>query len=684
MGTEEGQRPPLAFVTLRRRSCDVPDDPVPAALDAHERESDMAKVKDTPSTKPTPAEDPKDPEVVELEKQTARIKARQGLLAARLGAFGSLTPGVSDAPQNTVTFGDKAGSLAPWLAQSVLAEVAGNISAAVWENLYPQTPAAAVPAPVSAGTPEQRAHAARVAAEAAADRAAHERARAEKAAEGAAADRAAAEAAAARAAAAQAGIQPDEDTPSNPAAETASRPSRSSDSVPGPYVVFVTDDPDLLSSDVVSQQVNLALKARTSELTQRAGALARASTELTQAVNRYLRDEVGTSGQNGSDRGRTRDLVQDTLTEVAIAAAQKGTEAKAAETSAADGKAAAEDAGAGTGAGDGTSAAGAGPIGAAVDLVRLLGVDYTIKTAEVAIDSALLARLTAGRLAMSSRKGAVDEVLLDGFALAGESATLNNYRALFTVLNTVEGAVQELARAVAPVAAEAKVYQERATDIEESWAKTDADPKADEGAAEALQALAQEFRRRFEARSRAAEPAEVLLTACTEAVAAVRAELLVLGAADASGVSPLQRACSRDRLHDRTDKDGKAVSHVLLVQATHAGADVVTRRSILGASGRVGYLGGANGAWVMVKTDGTVAGGGAVEAASHLAHDIASGASARNPIVPGVGPLPGTDPLEQNEQSIRRGVLYLALAIALAGVLVPMFLYIMAVKPWWP
>lgn len=44
------------------------------------------------------------------------------------------------------------------------------------------------------------------------------------------------------------------------------------------------EDPDLLSSDVVSQQVNLAMRARTTELEQRAGALKGALTELTQAV----------------------------------------------------------------------------------------------------------------------------------------------------------------------------------------------------------------------------------------------------------------------------------------------------------------------------------------------------------------------------------------------------------------
>lgn len=49
--------------------------------------------KDTPPTKPNTGEDTNDPEGAELEKQIARLAARQKLLAARFGAFGSLTPG---------------------------------------------------------------------------------------------------------------------------------------------------------------------------------------------------------------------------------------------------------------------------------------------------------------------------------------------------------------------------------------------------------------------------------------------------------------------------------------------------------------------------------------------------------------------------------------------------------------
>ena len=112
----------------------------------------------------------------------------------------------------------------------------------------------------------------------------------------------------------------------------------------------------------------------------------------------------------------------------------------------------------------------------------------------------------------------------------------------------------------------------------------------------------------------------------------------------------------------------KPVTHILLAQSTHTGADVVTRRSVLGSSGRVGYLGGANAAWVLVDAHGSVVAGGAIDGASHMTHDIGTGESRKNPVQPVPGEWVSKDPLERNESWIRLGVLILALAIALIGV----------------
>ena len=48
---------------------------------------------------------------------------------------------------------------------------------------------------------------------------------------------------------------------------------------------------------------------------------------------------------------------------------------------------------------------------------------------------------------------------------------------------------------------------------------------------------------------------------------AVRGELTTLAMPDEAGISPLQRACSRDRFHDKTKDATPPVTHVLLVEA---------------------------------------------------------------------------------------------------------------------
>lgn len=507
---------------------------------------------------------PKDPAVEELEKQTARVLARQELLEARLGAVGALAPGVTDGPTNTVTFGAKAGSLAPWLAHSVLADVAAELSDAVWEAVD------ALPV-------------------------------------------------------------------------DATRTGR---------VVLVTDDPALLATDLVSRQVQASMRGRVDELDGLARDLTRALVGLRQAVDRYRAEEADRDARlaQPSDEG-TRDLlgsVIDRAEAVAAAAAEVAT-APAAEEAEEE-------------AGSGTATSGTSPMAVAVDLVRLLAIDYTVTAAEVSVDSALLARLTSGRLA-SAKGHEGDVVLLDGFAPADNSATFAAYSSLVGALNEVASAARALGAAKAPGDAELGEYRLALAEVRKEWERTLADEDAAAGAADALEEAVEELSRRVQVRTAAAAPAEDLLTSCTTLTQAVRDELGALTTPDGHGISPLQRACSRDRLHDRTDDATRIVTHVLLVQATHTGADIVTRRSVLGASGRVGYLGGANGAWVLIDLNGNVVGGGAVDSASHMTHDIATGESRKALIRARAYGWTSKDPLEKNERWLRAGVLLLALAV---------------------
>lgn len=504
-------------------------------------ESEMANDPTTTKEqkKPKEREEP-DPELARLEKETARLLARRKLAEARLGALESLSPGATDLPKNEVTLGAKAGALGPWLAQDVLAGLAGTVATDVGTAL---------------------------------------------------------------------------------------------ESVPS-AVVFVTADAHLLAGDVSSRQVGEALDGRVVELSLLVRRLASAREALGEAVAEYEQEE-----REEQEEQQPRLLDEAASPRTAGEAGDKATTPAPTATG---------------------TAAGAGPFGVAIDLVRLLATDYTVTAAEVSVDSALLARLTAGRLPGKGR-----QVLLDGVALAGDSPTLASYQELVGGVAAVVDAAQQLADRVAPVVAEAEVHQAAVEKLHEAWTTTLADQEADPGAAAEIKKSLDLRTQRLTVRRSAAAPAQRLLEHAEEVVAAVRAEVAALAEPDATGVTPLQRACSRDRLHVES---GDKVTHVLLVSATHAGADVITRRSVLGVSGRLAYLGGATSSWVLVDADGRVTGGGASAEARQMTHDIATGEARKNTVTTRTGSWTSKDPLARNENLIRIGVLLLALGIALVGV----------------
>lgn len=109
-------------------------------------------------------------------------------------------------------------------------------------------------------------------------------------------------------------------------------------------------------------------------------------------------------------------------------------------------------------------------------------------------------------LARGSRPASADQVLLDGFAPAGDSSTLRAYDCLVRALVRVVDATQDLARALAPVAAEAEVYRRWFESVEKAWEKAVADAKDDPDAAGDFEKALVELGKRLLARQNAASP----------------------------------------------------------------------------------------------------------------------------------------------------------------------------------
>jgi hypothetical protein len=402
-------------------------------------------------------------------------------------------------------------------------------------------------------------------------------------------------------------------------------------------VILVTQDRDLLAGDVVGRQIHAAMSARTRELVDMTGVVCQASNTLESAIGQFEEREA-------AHERHLRAAAQSAENDKPAAAAGEKEEPKAEEKAAAPAGSA---------------------IATAVDLVRLLATDFTITAAKVSTTSDMLAMLTAGTLPGFDATGGADpSVILDGFTVAGaDCVTLREYEELATTATTLSVETQRLSAEIAPLTAAAAELRRSADKVLAAWTAATTDEKAAPGSADELKRVLDELDLRVIRRASVAAAAQEAVDNATALITAVQAELTVLSTVDANGVSPLLRAASREGLHS----DPVTITHVLHVETIHAGADVVTRRSVLGSSGRVGYLGAVNAGWILVDSaTGRVHSGAARDRARQLTHDLTTGQSIESVVEPG-GSL-GDDPLAKNEDRVRAGVLALALAVALLGV----------------
>lgn len=431
------------------------------------------------------------------------------------------------------------------------------------------------------------------------------------------------------------------------------------------HVTFVTDDHDLLATDVESRQV-------LDMLTDCVAGVRDTTVHLVQVTARLREARLALRPQAPRRDDSEHTDAHPPLAELEALRADKDLEAVAPTDPAAP---AADDKTPGAAATDTepSTSTETGTVGstlaAAVDLVKLLAVDYTVAAADVTTDSALMARLVAGGL--GARRGG--QVLLDGYHLTDSSPTLRTHRLLLAAVRALERTIRALTAELAPVTDQAQVLATRTSTAQEAWVTattaprgTDKDKDKDipQAALDALKADWERLERNHLALVAAAAPGTRALAAAGELVEQVHTALATLLTPGGSGTSAIQRACSRDRLREPTAASTAPVTHVLLVQATHAGADIVTRRSIAGASGRVAYLAGTNGAWVLARRDGSVIGGGGAEDSRQLTHDLASGESMSGGLKK-VQKWTSTDPLATSELFMRWAVLGIAAALVL-------------------
>ncbi|MBF0687782.1 MAG: hypothetical protein IR158_08475 [Cellulomonas sp.] len=405
-----------------------------------------------------------------------------------------------------------------------------------------------------------------------------------------------------------------------------------------PWHVLVTTDANLLTTDVQATLILASLTERSKDQARVTDAVRAATTALREAVDRYAahEEQLRSRENDVSDSGGRARLNPDT----GEAPAPAGT-------------------------GEAPAPAGSA-LGAAVELVQLTATDFSVSAVDVSADAALLATLTAG--AVGSLAGARNRATLDGFDvahLAGPTvAALHRLAAAVAVLAEETLVLSQL---VAPVAAELGDRRGAVTAAQSAWADA---VGGKEATADRIQLLREHLDRLtadVARRQAAVAPAQAVLAVATARVDAARAEMVAVTTVDSTGVSPLARACAREALHSQ---EGRPVTHVLHVRPTQVGAEMVTRRSVLGSSGRVFYLGTASAAWALLDVrDGTLV-GGAQHRAKQKVHDLATG-KVWAPEGEGVQPQGApeeVDPLAATEAWVRVAVLALAFGVAVLGI----------------
>lgn len=316
-----------------------------------------------------------------------------------------------------------------------------------------------------------------------------------------------------------------------------------------------------------------------------------------------------------------------------------------------------------TAAAAGAVATPASALGTAVDLLGLLRTDYTITATQVSTTATELSTLTAAHLADEK----VAPVELDSFTTMRPSPTMDALRAVTGARDGTVGRLSSLEVRVAPVEAELESIKARLNSAVHAWEKAVTEKK-DDGAIAALRGEADKLIALQSARQRVAAPAKSLIAYARQVVADV--DTLVSGLVKASdgSAAPILIAVRRERLDQTVASD--TITHVLYVHLDAAAADAVSRRSLLGTSGRIRFLSASNASWLVLQAStGAIAGGGQVNLADLTTFGLEKGTTSSATVVPQSGLADTEDPLEQLETTARWVVFGIVVFLGVVGVL---------------
>lgn len=303
---------------------------------------------------------------------------------------------------------------------------------------------------------------------------------------------------------------------------------------------------------------------------------------------------------------------------------------------------------------------GEGPLGAALGLLGLLRTDYTLAATTATTTSAELAILVAASLAAKGVTVQSDSLT----TLPATPAAGSLLAELQSVQDTIAALTQKVAElevALAPMDSAITAIAAAEGTADQAWRDAATSETSSQTAPAELLKQLEEIRRELYPRRATVAHAKAVADAVTQILAEVETGLAgALSATPVPGGEPVLLTALRG-------EQLRAMTHVLYVHVDDAGGDVVTRQSLLGTSGRLGFLGAASTTWLLIETStGNIKAGGSARRLRAMGYDIPT-AKASTTADPLSDDKLGADPLTALEGWAKGFVLVLIAFLVVVG-----------------
>jgi hypothetical protein len=251
-----------------------------------------------------------------------------------------------------------------------------------------------------------------------------------------------------------------------------------------------------------------------------------------------------------------------------------------------------------------TTTAASGIVGLATDVVGMFKSDYSVQGRDVTLGYAALAAAVAGKLNAPDRT-----IIIDGFMSLRGTTTLVSLTKLLEDRARLEALAQHRQAAdLDPTTALLDALNARITAATGVYDKACEDGKAqDMSNAQAL--IAQLRGELTEKESRDYLQLKAQVAAATALIASFDQYVTAMSAVpNGQQYPPIVAAALKDVLHEGIQVGGqrKAVGHVLYLEVTGAGGDLITRSGLFTSNRKVGVVGALQATYLLIEPAGRV------------------------------------------------------------------------------